>query len=264
MAERVIIEVREAVAHVQLNRPDKRNGLDSAMLDGLVDVGLQIRQDRSIRAVVLSAVGESFCAGLDFAAFLGDGSRVTRMLEERPNGGPANHFQRVAWIWQELEVPVIAALVGHVYGGGLQIALGCDMRYASASAQLSVMEIKWGLIPDMSLTKTLPRLVGLDVAKEMTFSGRVLGGREAREVGLVTRVCEDPVAEALAMAALIASKSPHAIRAAKQLLNVAPELDVASAFALETELQRPLLGSRNQLEAVQANFTKRDPEFEDP
>lgn len=267
-AERVLV-VREgrdgrdgAVAHVRMNRGDKRNGLDAAMITGLIAAGEKIAADPSVRAVVLSGDGVAFCAGLDFKSFMAAGPKAMRALIER--NGVANIAQRCAWIWQEVPVPVIAAVHGACFGGGLQIALGADIRYATPDAELSVMEMKWGLIPDMSITKTAPRSVRLDVLKELTFTGRVVSGTEALALGLVTRVCGDPLAEALATARVIATKNPHAIRSAKRMLNEAPELPVAEAFALETALQVEILGSKNQLEAVRANFTKTAPQFRDP
>ncbi len=167
-------------------------------------------------------------------------------------------------MWQEVPVPVIAAVHGVAFGGGLQLALAADIRYVTPDAQLSVMEIKYGLIPDMSITQTLLKLVPRDRAKELVFTGRILSGSEAVALGLATEVSDDPLASALETAALIASKSPDAIRAGKALLNQAPDLPAAAALALETELQLPLLGSANQLEAVQASMMKRAPSFRDP
>jgi len=261
-AERVLVERDGAVAHVRMNRGDKRNGLDRALIEGLVAAGEALAADLGVRAVVLSGAGPAFCAGLDFKSFMAAGPGAMSALLARD--GVANVAQRCAWIWQEVPVPVIAAIHGACFGGGLQIALGADMRYATADAELSVMEIKWGLIPDMSITKTAPRSVRLDVLKELVFTGRIVSGVDARELGLVTRVCDDPVAEALATARIIAQKNPHAIRRDKRLLNEAPALPVAAAFALETELQLALLGSKNQVEAVRANFTKSESHFEDP
>ena len=175
--------------------------------------------------------------------------------------GPANRAQQVAWAWRTLPVPVIAAIHGHCYGGGLQIALGADIRLVARDSKLSVMEIKWGLIPDMAITKTLLSCVALDVAKDLVYTGRVITGEEAVNLGLCTRIAEDPIAEAQALAVSIAGRSPHAIQAAKELLDAAGGLDVAAAFELETRLQRELLGSPNQLEAVFSNFEKRAPVF---
>jgi enoyl-CoA hydratase/carnithine racemase len=159
---------------------------------------------------------------------------------------------------------VIAAVHGVAFGGGFQIALGADIRYVTPDAQFSVMEIKWGLIPDMAITQTLLRLVPIDVAKELTFTGRVISGTEAVELGVATKLSEDPLADALATAKLIATKSPHAIRAGKALFGEAQGMSRADALELETTLQVALLGSANQMEAVQANMAKRAPDFKDP
>lgn len=263
MSERAQITIDNAVATVRLSRPDKLNALDANMFDGLIRAGEQIMADKSVRAVVLHGEGRGFSAGLDFASFMGKPDLMQKLLA-RGEKSPANVAQRIAWIWQEVQVPVIAAVHGVAFGGGLQIALGADIRYVAADAQLSVLEIKWGLVPDMSITQTLTRLVPLDVAKELTFTGRVVSGTEAVELGLATKVSEDPLADALETAKLIAAKSPHAIRAGKTLLNEAPKMSRIDALKLETALQVGLLGSPNQMEAVQANMMKRDPEFKDP
>lgn len=261
--DRVLVERDGAVAHVKMNRAEKRNGLDLGMFEGLVEAGRSLATDRTVRAVVLSGEGKAFCAGLDFQAFMATPD-VGQKLLDRPEDSPANLAQRVGWIWREVPVPVIAAIQGQAFGGGLQIALGADLRYVRPDAQLSVMEIRWGLVPDMGVTKTLLPLVPIDVAKELTFTGRVVSGEEAHRLGLATRVSDDPVADARETARTIASKSPHAIRAAKRLYEETPAMSVADAFRLETELQLGLLGSPNQMEAVQANFQKREPEFRDP
>ncbi len=263
MSERVLVERDGGVASVRMNRPDKRNGLDLAMFEGLVAAGKELAADPSVRAVVLSGEGKAFCAGLDFQAFLTSAETAPKLLSQRGES-PANLAQRVAWIWREVPVPVIAAVHGVCFGGGLQIALGADLRYVHPEAQLSVMEIKWGLVPDMGASKTLLDLVPLDVAKELTFTGRIVSGEEAVTLGLATRTADDPRAAALETARAIADRSPHAIRAAKKLFVEAPHLGVREAFELETQLQLTLLGSPNQMEAVQANFEKRAPRFRDP
>ena len=260
MSERVRVDREGAVAQVWMTRGDKRNGLDLPMFEGLVEAGRALAEDNSVRAVVLAGEGPAFSAGLDFQAFMA-GPEVGRKLLERK--GVANLAQEVAWVWRELPVPVIAAIHGACFGGGLQIALGADIRLAHPEAQLSVMEIRWGLIPDMGITQTLLPLVRPDVAKELTFTGRRVSGTEARDLGLVTRVCDEPVAEAKTLAGIIASKSPHAIRAGKALFDRAVGMDAKESFALETELQLPLLGSKNQMEAVQANLQGRHPHFDD-
>jgi enoyl-CoA hydratase/carnithine racemase len=264
MSDRVQVTITDGVADVRLSRPEKLNALDPAMFAGLVDTGRGLAAEPSLRAVVLSGEGRGFCAGLDFASFMSLGDDGGRLLARREDGSAVNHAQRAAWVWSELPVPVIAAVHGVAYGGGLQIALAADIRLLAPDARLSVMEIRWGLIPDMTGTQTLRHLVRLDVAKELTFTGRVVSGREAVALGLGTRVEENPREAALAMARDIATRSPDAIRAAKRLLNTAVFGDRDDGFRLEEQIQRELFGSPNQLEAVQANFEKRAPRFSDP
>jgi enoyl-CoA hydratase/carnithine racemase len=262
MTDRVQVTIDNAVATVRLSRPDKLNALDRPMFDGIIAAGEQVLADSSVRAVVLHGEGRGFCAGLDFMSFMGKPNEMQFLMDRRDS--VANIAQRVAWIWQEVQVPVIAAVHGMAFGGGLQIALGADLRYVTPDSEFSVMEIKWGLIPDMSITQTLLRLVPLDVAKELTFTGRKVSGTEAVAMGLATKVSEDPLADALETAKLIATKSPHAIRAGKALLNDATTMSRLDALKLETALQVGLLGTPNQMEAVQANMMKRAPEFKDP
>ena len=266
MADRMTVAMEGGVADVRLNRPEKINALDQSMFDALIETGRALAADRALRAVVLSGTGRGFCAGLDFASFMamGDAEPAGPALLRRSGESPANAAQRAAWVWTEVPVPVIAAVHGVTFGGGLQIALGADIRIAAPDARLSVMEIKWGLIPDMSGTQTLRRLVRLDIAKELTFTGRIVSGTEAAALGLVTRVADDPHAAALAMAREIAAQSPDAIRSGKQLLDQSVQLSVGEGLQLEERLQRRLIGSANQLEAVQANLQKRAPEFRDP
>jgi len=257
---RVAITVDGGIADVRLNRPDKLNALDPAMFEDLARAGDQLIRDGSVRVVVLRGEGRGFSAGLDFKSFLNAGGSG---LLSRGADSPANRAQRAAWVWQEVPVPVIASIHGMAFGGGLQIALGADLRYAALDAQLSIMEIRWGLVPDMSGTQTLRRLARLDVIKELTFTGRVVSGREAERLGLVTQACDDPKAKAFEVARQIADKSPDAIVAAKKLLNASALLSVEDGLVLEAELQQGLLGSPNQMEAVTANFEKRPPRFKD-
>ena len=265
MSDRVLVQVNDGVADVRLNREDKLNGLDRGMFEALDALGERIAGDPGVRCVVLSGAGRSFCAGLDFLSFMGDdGDGPERSLLHRRPGAVANQAQRAAQVFLEMKVPVVAALRGHVYGGGLQIALAADIRICHPEAKLSVMEIKWGLVPDMTGTQTLRRLVRLDVAKELTYTGRVISGREAADLGLVTRLSDDPHAEARALAAEIAGKSPDAIRAAKELLDRSGTVGFEEGLLLEEEVQKRIIGGANQLEAVQANFEKRAPQFADP
>jgi len=269
MSDRVIVSVQDGVADVRLNRPEKMNAIDVPMFQALTEAGRALARDRTVRAVVLSGEGRAFCAGLDmgsFQAMAGGGAAGAgpNLLARDGSESPANFAQLAGWVWTEVPVPVIAAVHGVAYGGGLQIALGADLRLVAPDARLSVMEIKWGLVPDMSGTQTLRRLVRLDVAKELTFTGRVVDGAEAVALGLATRVEADPRAAALALARDIAARSPDAIRAGKQLLDASGLVPVAEGLALEERLQRGLIGRPNQIEAVKANLEKRAPRFADP
>lgn len=261
---RVLVSIAGGVADVRLHRPDKRNGLDVPMIEALIAAGEQVMADRRVRAVVLSGEGKAFCAGLDWASVIAMGPDGARRLLDRIDSSPANLAQRACWVWAEVRVPVIAAIHGPTFGGGLQLALACDVRLAAPDTQLSVMEIRYGLIPDMSASQTLLRLVRTDVARELIYTGRIVAADEALRLGLVTRIVEDPRAEALALATAIAAQSPQAIRAAKALCDETPRLSPADALARETALQLPLLGSPNQLEAMQAALGRRPAQFQDP
>lgn len=265
MAEdRVTITTKDGVAQVRLNRADKLNALDSAMFDAIDKAGRQLRADKSLRVVVLSGEGRAFSAGLDFASFMGMSSDDPGADLLAPvDGMPANRAQSAAYIWMSLPVPVIAAVQGFAFGGGLQIALGADIRFVSPDTEMSVMEMKWGLIPDMTGTQTLRHVVPMDVAKELTFTARRIGGEEAVGIGLATHCVDDPLAAATELAEEIATKSPSAVRAAKQLITHAYSADPVEGLKLEEGIQRTLLGSANQIEAVKANMEKRVPEFED-
>jgi enoyl-CoA hydratase/carnithine racemase len=267
MARLVTIDKSNGVADVRLNRPDKYNALSQEMFAAIIEAGETLAAARDVRAVVLSGNGRGFCAGLDFSSFqsMAGGPRpAAGNLFAHNAEFPENRAQRPAMVWKRLPVPVITAIHGVAFGGGCQIALGGDIRIAAPDAKLSVMEIKWGLIPDMSLTQTLRDLVPLDVAKELTFSGRVISGAEAQALGLVTRIADDPLQAALHLAQEIAAKSPEAIRFGKQLLETAWHAEPAVGLALEQELQAKLIGSPNQIEAVKANFENRAPVFKDP
>src|SRR5437660_2469210 len=220
MEDRVRVDVSDHIATVTLARPKKHNALDPAMFEAIVEAAEQVAATPGVRAVVLHGEGPSFCSGIDVTSAFSPEAGLDGGLEATLRSVP-NRFQRTAYDWVTLPVPVIAAIHGNCLGGGLQIALGADVRIATADARLSVMEVKWGLIPDMSITRTLPRLVGIDVAKELTFPGRLIDGAEAQRLGLVTRVTDDPLAAARELAAEIASKSPDAIRGAKRLFNAA-------------------------------------------
>lgn len=264
----VTIDVSGGIADVRLNRPDKYNALSGDMFKAIIDAGESLMEAKDIHAVVLSGNGRGFCAGLDVTSFAG----MADAAEAGSNSGtaesllhrderPENFAQRPAYIWKQLPMPTIGAIHGVAYGGGCQIALGTDIRFATPDAKISVMEIKWGLIPDMSLSQTLRPLAPLDVAKELTFTGRVVSGAEAKELGLVTHVSDDPLSAAMALAEEIVGKSPDAVRAGKQLLERSWYEDARVGLELEAALQTELIGSPNQVEAIKANLEKRAPKF---
>lgn len=261
MSDRVSITMDNGIADVRLNRPDKLNALDQAMFQGIVDAGEGLKGDPGVRAVVLSGEGRGFCAGLDFGSFQAMAGGDSLGAIGSTDGRITHLGQQAAWVWQELEVPVIAALHGAALGGGLQIALGADIRIVAPDAKLSVLEARWGLIPDMTGTVILPTLVGLDIAKELTFTGRMVSGEEAVTIGLATRVADDPRATALELAAELARRSPDALREGKRLLNLSGTRPLAEQLLDERVTMGSLIGSPNQVEATTAYFEKRPPSF---
>lgn len=269
MSALLTLSKADGVADVRFNRPDKHNALSLEMFTAIGDMLTQIADDAGIRVVVLSGSGDSFCAGLDLEllrAMLAGGGAAQGVLAAllHRDSGPDNLAQRVAYGWKALAVPVIGAIHGVAWGGGLQIALGCDIRIAAPTARFSIMEARYGLVPDMSLTQTLPELVGRDVALELSLSARIFDGVEAHDLGLVTRLADDPLAAAQALARTIAERSPHAVRAVKRLINESWRADARHGLALEEALQLPLIGSPNQVEAVRASLEQRAPHFIDP
>lgn len=262
-----LTEHANGVVEVSLNRPDKMNAITPAMFDALIATGEALIHRPGLRCVVLHGEGRAFCAGLDLSNFedlrAGTSALHTDRLTERTHG-TANRFQRVATVWRDIPVPVIAALHGVVFGGGLQIALGADSRLITADAKVSVMEIKWGLVPDMAGMIFLRQLLRSDVARELIYTGRILSGTEAVECGLATRLSTDPLADAMQFAKEITQKSPQAIRGAKRLLNSWASKDDAALLLAEAEEQSRLIGSPEQMEAVMANLEKRLPNFVDP
>jgi enoyl-CoA hydratase/carnithine racemase len=269
MQDRVTIDITDGVADVRLVRTDKMNALDMAMFEALVAATERLSREKGLRAVVLSGEGRAFCAGLDMGRFAamndGGGNGIPggekRDLTIRTHG-QANFAQQAVWGWRQLPVPVIAAVHGIAYGGGFQLALGADMRYAAPDTKLSIMEVKWGLVPDMAGTPILATLMRDDVLRELTYTGRVFSAAEGLSYGLVTRVCDDPRAAALDTAREISAKNPDAIRAAKRMLNNL-SVDPGPALMAESIEQQKLIGSPNQLEAVRANMEKRAPRFVD-
>lgn len=260
MTEPVTIQVQDGVAWVTLNRPEKHNALTIAMFENLAEAGRTLGARSDIVAVVLRGAGDSFCSGLDFASLTKDPSLLERAFSSSP-GSAANFAQQPAFVWREIDVPVVAAIDGYCFGGGLQIALGADLRIASPRAQFSIMEIKWGLVPDMAATQTLCDLVRLDVAKELAFTGRIVDATEARDIGLVTRVEADPIAAAKSLTEELCGRSPDALRSIKRLFNDAWRAGPEAGLPREARAQQQLLGTANQVEAVRANMESRQPAF---
>lgn len=265
MTELVTVATEGGVADVRLNRPDKYNALSPEMFRAIIEAAQRLAKMQEVRAVVLSGNGRGFCAGLDMQSMKGLATprRNTGEMMAQEGTGPENFAQRPAYLWKTMPVPTIAAIHGVAYGGGCQIALGADIRFAAPDAKISIMEIKWGLIPDMSISQTLRDLLPLDLAKELTFTGRILTGKEAQALGLVTHVAEDPHAAAMALAKEIAGKSPDAVRAGKRLLEETWRADPATGLSTEASIQSTLIGTPNQTEAIKANFERRDPMFQD-
>jgi enoyl-CoA hydratase/carnithine racemase len=269
MEDRIAVSITDGVADVRLVRADKMNALDAAMFAALVETSDRLGREKGLRAVVLSGEGRAFCAGLDMGRFAamnengGEGipGAAKRDLAARTHG-LANHSQQAVWGFRQLPVPVIAAIQGVAFGGGFQLALGADMRFLTPDARMSIMEIKWGLVPDMAGTPILASLVRDDILRELTYTGRIFSAQEALSYGLATRICDDPLGEALSLALEIANKSPDAIRAAKRMLNNL-SVDPGPALLAESVEQMKLMGSANQTEAVRANLEKRVPRFTD-
>jgi len=260
-SSRITIKIDvDGIAHVQLNRPDKLNALDLEMFEAIAQQASDLKQDKSIRAVILSGEGRAFCTGLDVEAIGGSLTNNINRLLERPSGynkngkNIGNLAQDVGYLWREIPAPVICVMHGMCLGGGLQIALGADFRFSTPDCKISIMESKWGLIPDMAASITLRELIRSDVAKELTMTGRVLNGQEAAQLGLITRCVPEPLVEADRVAREIISKSPDAVAKAKQLYQstwVSPEKECLEE---ETSLQQQLLFSWNQIVASGRNF----------
>lgn len=274
MNERIRVVIEDGVADVTLTRGDKMNALDAEMFKALVETGERLKTEPGLRAVVLSGEGRAFCAGLDMGNFaaMGDakaseggktsGSPVDGRLAKRTRG-VVNDPQYASWVWHEIPVPVIAALHGVAFGGGFQVALGADMRYAAPGTRLCVMEIKWGLVPDMAGTPLMRQLMRDDVIRELSYTGRIFEAEEGKDLGVVTRICDDPKAAAMAAARDIAGKNPDAIRAMKRMYNALPDGSFAEGLMAESVEQDKLIGSPNQIEAVMSQMEKRAANFKD-
>ena len=266
--DRVSITITDGIADVRMTRADKRNALDGAMFEALAAAGERLKTEPGVRVAVLSGEGSSFCAGLDFATMAslaggGERSENTGNPGAMKEGRITHLGQQVCWVWQEVPVPVIAAVHGHAIGGGIQVALGADIRIVHPDTQMSVREIHWGLVPDMTGTMMLSQLVRADVAKELVLTARMFDGREAFALGIATRLSDNPYDDAMAMAREIAGRSPDAVRAGKALLNGLFNQGAAEQFAAERQSIGSLVGRPSQKEAVMANFEKRPPNFVD-
>ncbi len=258
---RVEISHENHIAHVRLTRADKMNTVDQAMIDGIIAAGQEVAASDA-RVVVLSGEGKAFCAGIDITGLGGIGQDPEGLLMPRTHGeGTTNQWQEVAMVWHRLDIPVIAALHGPVFGAGLQLALGADMRIASPDAQLAVMEMKWGIVPDMGGMVLLPRLVRSDVLRRLTYTAEPVGTEQAERWGLVTEIAEDPLAAAMELAEVIVGKSPSAIAAAKRLISLAEGGVDADVLNAESRAQADLIGKPDQVEVIAAHFGKRAPVF---
>lgn len=271
MNQRIHVEVKDGIADVRLCRPEKRNALDQPMFEGLVQAGKDLSADPSVRVAILHGEGPAFCSGLDFMSFASmmsgdltaESDQVKKAVDDKTEGG-ASWFQLPAWTWYEAPFPVIAAVQGAAYGAGLHIALGADMRVVAPDAKLAFVEVNWGLVPDMSGSQALRRLVPLDIAKRMAMTGLPITGEQAVRYGLATEVSDTPYETARDLAEIISKKSPDAIRSIKRLLNQSALVPLAEGLAMEFECSGALMGSRNQMEAIGASFEKREPRFQDP
>lgn len=260
---RVSTEIVDHVAHVTLTRGDKMNGVDMEMAEGIVAAGDALIDNADVRAVVLSGEGRAFCAGLDVASFaMMAGQDPHAILDPRLEGKNTNIYQDVAMVWRRVPVPVIASLHGVVYGAGFQLALGADVRICHPETKLAVMEMKWGLVPDMGGMVLMPRIMRSDVIRRLTYTAETVDAVQALEWGIVTELNDDPLAAAQALATTIAGKSPSAIRAAKRLIGVA-ESGVGEDAVLRAESweQAELIGKPHQMEVIAANMQKRAPKF---
>jgi enoyl-CoA hydratase/carnithine racemase len=256
--ERVRIEVERGRATLLLTRADKHNGVDPPMLRSVLAAQRALKQRRDVRVVIIRGEGPSFCAGIDAKQFFTPSLRTALFMSQL--WWPVrNWFQAWSMGFRELGVPVIAAIHGNCFGAGIQLALGADIRVAAPDAKLSIMEARLGLVPDMGGPTLLRELVPLDVAKELTFTGRIVSGQQALTLGLVTHVADDPYAAALALADEIVTRSPDSVAAGKFLLQRAWGADETQALALERTYQRRVVGRDNQRRALASSQRKNTP-----
>jgi enoyl-CoA hydratase/carnithine racemase len=255
---RVSLTYENHIAHVRLTRGDKMNAVDPEMIAAVIAAGNEVAASEA-RAVVLSGEGRAFCAGIDISGLSAMiGQDPAELLMPRTHGqGTTNQWQEFAMVWSRMDIPVIAAVQGVCFGAGLQLALGADIRIAAADAQFAVMELKWGIVPDMGGMVLLPRLVRDDVLRRITYTAEPVSAAQAERWGLVTEIADDPLAAAMTLAATIAAKSPSAIRAAKRLIAVAQTADAGVVLDAESRAQVDLMGKPHQMEVIAAAFGKR-------
>ena len=260
---RVTITYENHIAHIRLTRADKMNAVDQEMIDAIIAAGEEVAASDA-RVAVISGEGRAFCAGIDISGLTKMiGQDMEALILPRTHGdGTTNRWQEVAMAWHRLEVPVIAALHGAVFGAGMQLALGADIRIAGPDAQLAVMEMKWGIVPDMGGMVLLPRLVREDVMKRLIYTAEPISAKQAAEWGLVTEVADEPMLAATKLAEKIALKGPNAIKAAKALCETAYRLPPEDVLLAEAQTQASLLGKPEQMEVIAAHFAKRAPKFE--
>jgi enoyl-CoA hydratase/carnithine racemase len=261
-SERVLITIEDGIAIVTLNRPEKYNGLDMPMFEAITRAARTLKKDRSVRAIILNGAGDAFCSGLDVKTVSKNPVNFLKLLV-KPGRRISNLAQNVGYLWRDVPAPVIAVTHGYCFGGGFQIALGADFRFSTSDCEFSIMESKWGLIPDMSLTVTLRELVPIDLAKELTMTARRFDGTEAKAMGLVSRVSDDPMAEAMNFARELAGRSPDAVAASKLLFNRSWNATDKTALDWETKLQKKVLGRANQRIAVARNSGSPDKPYQD-
>lgn len=251
----VTTTITSGIAHVQLARPDKLNALNLDMLRELIGAAHHVRRNKSVRAVVITGEGSSFCSGLDFADVMGKPARLAAAFVSRPWRG-TNIFQEACWAWRRVPVPVLVAVHGHCFGGGTQIALAGDYRFTTPDAEWSVMEGKWGLIPDMSGIQALKEQVGMDVAKKLTMTAEIFSGEQAVELGIASQVTADPMADAMDLARQLVERSPDQLSAAKRLINRSWNATPRTTFRRERSEQLFLLLTQNTAKARKAAMTK--------
>ncbi|MEM9437039.1 MAG: crotonase/enoyl-CoA hydratase family protein [Pseudomonadota bacterium] len=259
----LLCDIKDGIATVTLNRPEKKNAMSIELLSLVRETCESLREQKGLRAVILTGAGGVFSAGIDITMMGSMASNVddlkARMAQTDESG--ANEFQSPNTCWASLPVPVIAAIDGICFGAGMQLALGADFRIAHPTTRMSIMEAKWGLIPDMGITQSLPKLMGADQAKMLMMTGRELTGEEALAVGLVTETTETPLARALELAETFVLKNPDALAASKKLVDETWSSGGKEALLLEASLQSPLMGSPNNIEMIMANMQKRAPKF---